>query len=375
MRWRLICDDNVHASFGLAADEVLTRRVGLGKSVPVLRLYSYKNYCALVGRFQDVHSELNLDYCKQSALSINRRPTGGGAIFMGENQLGVAMCIPGKDDDTYGRARELMARFSEGIISGLNALGVAAQFRRKNDIEVDGRKIAGLGIFRDSSGGLLFHSSILVDMDIAMMLKVLNTPFEKISDKEVATVAERITTVCREGKRRIAISEMRVKISEGYQKVFNISFEKDDFSLEEKEEIADLEKEKYLRQDWVFQTPHVKDSVGMAKLKTEKGLLDIRLTLAGQQIKALFIRGDFFAAENAVADLEGSFRWHSSNQQKIEDTLNKVYTLRKNELSSLPLEALKKAVNQALQRAKILERKQASEPYGCFVTPGGNAHV
>ncbi len=375
MQWRLICDDNVSASFGLAADEVLTKFVGQAKSRPVLRLYTYKNYSALVGRFQNVESELNTKYCKSLNITINRRPTGGGAIFMGENQLGVAMSIPGKSDDNYGRARELMAQFSKGIIYGLKKLGVQAQFRRKNDIEVNGKKIAGLGIYRDMTGGLLFHSSILVDMDIERMLKVLNTPFEKISDKEVTTVANRITTVCKESNRQIGITEMRKCITEGYQKTFNVSITGDDFEEEEKEAILLLEKEKYLRQDWIFQTPQVKDAIGTAKLKTDMGLLDIRLTLAGQQIKALFIRGDFFASENSVADLEGSFRWHSTNQQKIESTLNKVYELRKNELSSLPLKALHKAINLALQRAKILEKKKSSEPYGCFVTPGGNAHV
>ncbi len=374
-QWRLICDDQVSASYGLAADEILTQSVGNDTSIPILRLYNYKNYAALVGRFQDVESELNKNYCRKMKISINRRPTGGGAIFMGEKQLGVAMCIPGKNDDNYGRARELMATFSEGIIYGLNLLGVSAQFRRKNDIEVNGKKIAGLGIYRDSTGGLLFHSSILVDMDIEMMLNVLNTPFEKISDKEVKTVSNRITTMRRESNRQITIAEMRSCIQEGYKKTFNVSFIKSDISEKEKDAISDLEQQKYLKQDWIYQTPQVKDAIGKAKLKTEKGLLDIRLTLAGRQIKALFIRGDFFASENAVADLEGSFRWHSSNREKVESTLNKVYKQRKTELSSLPLDALKRAIDQALQRASILEKKQKSEPYGCFVTPGGNVNV
>jgi len=375
MQWRLICDENVSASYGLAADEVLTEFTGKSKTIPVLRLYTYKNYSALVGRFQDVESELNKSYCQKMEISINRRPTGGGAIFMGENQLGVAMCIPGKSDDNYGRARELMERFSEGIIQGLIELGVKAQFRRKNDIEVNGKKIAGLGIYRDSSGGLLFHSSILVDMDIATMLNVLNTPFEKISDKEVTTVSNRITTIHKESNKKISMADVRNSITEGYQKTFDVSLFEDDFKKDEQEAILNLEKKKYLKEDWIYQTPHVKDAIGTAKLKTDKGLLDIRITLAGQQIKALFIRGDFFASENAVADLEGSFRWHSSNHQKIESTLNKVYDLWKNELSSLPYDSLLKTIYQALQRAKILERKQTSEPYGCFVTPGGNVHV
>ena len=157
--WRLITDDAVSASFGLAADEVLAQRVGQGKSEPTLRLYTYASHCALVGRFQNIENELHRHYCEQHTIPINRRPTGGGTIIMGADQLGVALTIPGRKQDTYSRARELMGQFSEGVVRGLQSLGVNAEFRRKNDIEVEGRKIAGLGIHKASSGGLLLHDS------------------------------------------------------------------------------------------------------------------------------------------------------------------------------------------------------------------------
>jgi len=202
MLWRFITDDNVSASSGLAADDAIAQRVGAGASPPTLRLCTYRSHCALVGRFQRLESEIHLDYCRSHDIAVNRRPTGGGAIIMGENQLGVALMIPAGDEDTYGRARELMEKFSAGLVWALNQLGVQANFRRKNDIEVNGRKIAGLGIYRAGNGGLLFHASLLVDLDVPLMLRVLNTPFEKISDKEIATVAARTTTVRRERGRK-----------------------------------------------------------------------------------------------------------------------------------------------------------------------------
>ena len=184
--WRYIENNRVTASAGLAADEVLATRVGTGTSLPTLRLYTYQP-CALVGRFQTIENELNLDYCAQNKIPVNRRPTGGGAIIMGENQLGVALAIPGKSDESYASVRERMSQFSQGIISGLNTLGIKVEFRRKNDLEVNGLKIAGLGLHKTATGGLLFHASLLVDLDVAYMLNVLQTPFEKISDKEIAT--------------------------------------------------------------------------------------------------------------------------------------------------------------------------------------------
>ena len=370
-RWRLISDDRVSDSFGLAADETLAQRVGTGDSSPLLRLYTYKSHCALVGRFQNVENELHVGYCQRNNIPINRRPTGGGAIIMGKDQLGVALTIPGKTSDTYNRARELMAKFSNGLVLGLNKLGVEAEFRRKNDIEVDGRKLIGLGIYKAPSGGLLFHASVLVVLDVEFMLYVLNTPFEKITDKEISTVSGRTTTVSREVGKKLSVDEVRAVVAQGYAEAFDVELERADFTSEEILAALKLEEQKYLTDDWVYQTTAVPDTFGSAKLKTPAGLLDIRTTLAGPTIKSVFIGGDFFAAEQAVADLELSLRWHSSDAVAVSATLDKVYSRRQAELNNLPLESLVAGVQKSIKRARIAEASVRSDPYGCFVTPGG----
>ena len=60
---RYIEDNHVSATSGLAIDEMMASRVGAQQSPQTLRLYTYKSHCALVGRFQNIESELNLDYC------------------------------------------------------------------------------------------------------------------------------------------------------------------------------------------------------------------------------------------------------------------------------------------------------------------------
>ena len=372
--WRLITDDSVAASFCLAADECLAARVGAGESEPTLRLYTYRSHCALVGRFQNLENEVHRAYCTAHNIALNRRPTGGGAIIMGADQLGVALTIPGSGDDSYSRACELMTQFSSGVVHGLQSLGVAASFRRKNDIEVNGRKIVGLGIYRAPKGGLLFHASLLVGVDIPLMLRVLKTPFEKISDKEINTVADRITTVRREIGREIMLDEVRTRVAEGYAATFNVSLNGGGFTDEELAAIADLQSLKYDTAEWVNQTTAVPDATGSAKIKTPNGLLDVRLTLAGNTIKAVMIGGDFFAAEGAVADLEASLRWHSADPKAVAVTLESAYTQRANDLSSLALDSLTQVIQQAIRRAQVAESAARADPYGCFVTPEG-AHV
>jgi lipoate-protein ligase A len=372
MEWRLITDDGVTPSFGLAADESLAQRVGLNQSQPTLRLYTYRSHCALVGRFQNVEKEIRVDYCHANHIPINRRPTGGGAIIMGERQLGVALTVRGRGGDSYSHARELMGNFSEGIVRGLNQLSVQAKFRRKNDIEVNGKKLVGLGVYRAPSGGLLFHASLLVDLDIALMLRVLDTPFEKISDKEIDTVAGRITTVRRETESNISVDEVRRVIADGFAGAFDLSLiHADGFTRDELADIVKLESEKYLIDDWIYQTTSVPDSNGSAKIKTDAGLLDVSVTMAGAMIKAAFIGGDFFASENAVADLEASLRWHSGQSDKVAATIGKMFESRKSEFNGIQPEVMIEALTKAISRAKVAEGQMRADPYGCYVNPGG----
>lgn len=367
--WRLIQDDGVSASFGLAADECLAHRVGTGTSQPTLRLYTYRSHCALVGRFQNIDNEINRAYCEMNGISLNRRPTGGGAIIMGKDQLGIALCIPSREEDSYRHARALMVTFSAGIISGLEAPGIQAAFWGKNDIEIHHRKVAGLGVYRASTGGLLFHASLLVDIDIAFMLHVLKTPFEKITDKAIATVADRVTTIRRETSSPVALDEIRAYIAAGYRKAFGVSLAPGNFMPDELEAIDALEKSKYLMPDWVNQTTAIPDTFGSAKVKTPAGLLDVRATLAGNTIKAIFIGGDFFAAEGAVADLEARLRWHPASPERVRETLAAGYAEHANQLNDLPLEALQEAIRLAVRDAQKAESAARADPYGCFVTP------
>ncbi|HEX9014169.1 MAG TPA: hypothetical protein VF813_11650 [Anaerolineaceae bacterium] len=361
---RLITDDGVSASFGLSADETTAERVGTGESVPTLRLYTYRATCALVGRFQNVENELHVDYCREQAIPINRRPTGGGAIIMGDGQLGVALTVPAHVEDTYGRAREIMTQFSDGLVRGLSRLGVEATFHRKNDIVVGGKKIVGLGIYRAPSDGLLFHASVLVDLDVPLMLRVLNTPFEKISDKEIAAISGRITTVRRETSSEISVDEVRRVIAEEYAKSLGVRLVPGGFTPEELAATAKLEQEKYLTAAWINQTSTVEDTSGGSKIKTPAGLIDVRVAMAGTTIKAAYIGGDFFASDAAVADLEGSLRWQPGKPENVAARLEEVYLRRREEFNSLPLEMVVQAVQMAVARAQVAESQEAGQPDG-----------
>ena len=80
MQWRYICEDRVSDSYGLAADEAMALRVGENLSSSVLRLYTYRSSSALVGRFQRIENELNLDFCRKQKIHSVRTCLPGQAL-------------------------------------------------------------------------------------------------------------------------------------------------------------------------------------------------------------------------------------------------------------------------------------------------------
>lgn len=363
MTWRFIADDGVTAGFGLAADECLTERVGAGASEPVLRLYTYRSHCALVGRFQNLRSEVDRAYCESAGITLGRRPTGGGAILMGADQLGLAIVVPEpRSTSGYEQARELFTRFSAGVVRALEGIGIEASYRRKNDLEVRGRKIAGLGIYFHPGGSLLFHTSLLVDLDIPLMLRVLRTPFEKISDKAIATVAERVTTVRREMRKAIEVAEVRQLVRESCAEVFGVNFRDDSFTAAEIDRIHELERDKYESPAWIDQAPLTPDLAGTAQMKTEAGLLTVALTLAGTSIKSIYITGDFFVDEESLATVERALRWSSTDPNAVLHTLRGLES-EGIHLPGIPLETLTEAIRRACEAAD----SRTPVGKGCFV--------
>jgi lipoate-protein ligase A len=361
MAWRLVEDDGATAALGLATDECLARRAGTAESPPTLRLYTYRPHCALVGRFQSVPHEVRAAFCQAHDVEINRRPTGGGAILMGPDQLGIALALRGRGDGLPGQARALMERFSHGIVRGLGFLGVTASFRGKNDLAVGGRKIAGLGVHREPSGGLLFHASLLVDLDVALMARVLRLPAlsgDEPNPTQLAVLATRTITLRDCLARPIGMAEVRGQVAAGFAGAFEVELVASELAADELAAAAALEAEKYALAGWVHQETAVKDATGVASQRTPAGTVEARVALAGGTIKSAAIRGDFFESDAAIADLEARLRWRPA----ATAAAIVAEWARGAPVETVPVAAFVRVVEAAVRNA-------SPEPYGCFVSP------
>jgi len=316
-RWRYLIEDDVSAAAGLAFDEALmdSHSPAVAAAEPVVRLYTYRSHAALCGRYQNLKAEISLDGCRRTGTDFNRRPTGGGAIVMGEGQLGVAVVTRAP---TKKRPDEVLLHYSEGIVAGLAKLGIEAAFGGKNDLVVQGRKIAGLGLYLDPEGALLFHSSILADLDIPFMLAVLDIPAAKLGDKAVAAVEQRVTTVTRETGHPWTGATLREVVALGFTEALGWDLVESDPTAGEMARAAELVESKFSSDDWLFQHSPQPDATATALVKTPGGLVRLYLALQGDTIKSALFTGDFNDIPPPVTRFEGALKWARADSAELE---------------------------------------------------------
>ncbi len=148
--------------------------------------------CALIGRHQALSQELKLGECAKRGVQTVRRVTGGGAIYFDEGQLGWALVCDRKT--VGGDLTEITRKICTAAAVGLSTLGIDAQFRPRNDIEVAGQKISGTGGFFDRNT-LMFQGTVLIDLSPEIMMSVLNVPAHKLAKRDLESAAQRVTSL------------------------------------------------------------------------------------------------------------------------------------------------------------------------------------
>ena len=141
----------------------------------------------VVGRNQDLDSEVNIECCRRLGIDICRRHSGGGAIYADTHNIMVSYIADARDTSVP----EAFARYTDDICARLHSLGIDAVGSGRNDVCVDSRKVSG-GAFYDLGDRYVAHSTMLWDTDTDTMRRVLTPPAEKLQRHGVASVASRV---------------------------------------------------------------------------------------------------------------------------------------------------------------------------------------
>ena len=66
----------------MALDQVLAEEVGAGRRKPTLRIWEWNEPAVVIGSFQSVKNEVDLENAQKYGFEVVRRISGGGAMFM-----------------------------------------------------------------------------------------------------------------------------------------------------------------------------------------------------------------------------------------------------------------------------------------------------
>jgi len=238
--------DNAFTS--MAIDEALLKLNAEGKAPNTVRFWRWFPSAVSLGCFQSVEREVDLGVAKRYGVDVVRRITGGGAVFHdhdGELTYSV-VCRQGEVPDDIIESYKLICG---GLVRGFERLGLQAEFKPVNDVQVNGKKISGSAQTR-RWGSVLQHGTVLISPDVRKMFELLKVSPEKISDKFIASVFERVTTVERELGRKPSFEEVMEAMSKGFESSLDVEFFEDELTNEEFALAAKL-KPKYASDEWL----------------------------------------------------------------------------------------------------------------------------
>jgi len=331
-RWRLLDSPPMTAARNMALDRVILGARAQDRVPNTLRFMQVRPRAVLVGFHQSVEQEVREDYCRRSGIQINRRITGGGALFFDESQIGWEIFA---SRDTPGIPRNVEAlyrKMSEGTVLGLEKLGISAHFRPKNDIEVGHRKISGTGGTFDGNA-FLFQGTLLVDFDAPTMLRALRIPIEKLKDKEVRAVKRRVTWIGDELGRLPPARLIKKALVDGFSRSLGACFSPAPLSPYEKRRFAGV-LPTFLSREWTAgaRRPPETRLVLRSSLKTRGGLIRVCLVAdpPARRINYALITGDFFAFPvDTIMELEANLKDIPLESASIRDAVEHYFRKEK----------------------------------------------
>ena len=268
---------------------------------------------ALVGRHQALSRELRLDHCRERGIGIARRITGGGAIFFDEGQLGWELVFS-RDSLGISNLAELTRAICEAAALGLRGLGVAAAFRPRNDIEVDGRKLCGTGGYFDGDT-LFYQGTLLIDLDPEVMMAALNVPEAKLAKRNLDSAAQRVTTLrALLGDRLPELPAIQDALLAGFAEGLGIAPRRGEITAAEEELAQRIHDETIGTEAFVTEIddPGAGDDVLSESRAGPGGTVTAYLRLEGparDRVREVLLTGDFFVTPpRLVFALEASLR-------------------------------------------------------------------
>ncbi|MHA1300998.1 MAG: lipoate--protein ligase family protein [Candidatus Helarchaeota archaeon] len=269
--FRIIRDSKYIAPMGLSIDEALLQSVSRNLVPNTIRFYYFTKPSVIVGINQDIN-DVNLEFIKKNNLSFGRRLTGGGSIIIGAprsySQVGISFLFK-LGSDLPLKMSHKFKYFCSIIINTLKNLGLNPEYNKNSDITINGKKIAGNGIYL-TENSMLFHSMILFDYDFKLMFRVLKHRNFETQKEMIDFMEKKITTLKIEKKKNVPTKIVENELINSIKSIWGGEIMEDQLTVWEKSVAKQLCKEKYSTEAWNFQSIDNKGLLGACFVPSNK---------------------------------------------------------------------------------------------------------
>ncbi|MEQ1647138.1 MAG: biotin/lipoate A/B protein ligase family protein [Hyphomicrobiaceae bacterium] len=309
----------------------------------------------LIGRHQAMSDEARVEHCRKTGVGLVRRITGGGAIYLEENQVGWELVLSRKRLPMPTLADYTRA-ICEAAAYGLSqAFGIDARYRPRNDIEVAGQKICGTGGFFDGDT-LIYQGTVLIDVDPARMMACLNVPEAKLKKRDLDKAENRVTTLKALLGRAPSVAEVNAAVLRGFEEKLGIKGTPGAITEREEETAIKLHDEEIGTDAFVYSIDNPRGAdVYEAALTGAGGTIAAFIRLEGaaatRRLREVLLTGDFFVTPpRFVLDLEATLR--GTLLADIDAAVDNYFAANKPDLLTIAPADFKRVITDAVAAAR-----------------------
>ncbi len=226
----------------------------------------------IIGLNQNAYSEVNLAYLEAHGIRLARRVTGGGAVYHDLQNLNYTFV-----------GREVTP---QPIVEALRRLGVPAELTGRNDIFVDGRKVSGYArrVWHDRQ---IVHGTLMYDVDLDTLERVLDVPGSKLEAKGIASVRSHVANL----KDYLPQFPTLDALQEALQEILADGDGELPFGEDRRAAVQRISDGKFSTWEWIYGQSKAADLVRTARLSC--GTVEVRLALDRGVLTAVEFGGDF----------------------------------------------------------------------------------
>ncbi len=307
--WRVIDTGLRPATQNIALNRALLEARHAEEISSTLRFLRFAP-CALLACRQSPAQEFDLGYCRSGNVAVQRRITGGDAVYADETSLGWELYLHRRDVGAVDM-QAVARRICHAAATAIGALGVDARFRARHDIEVDGCAISrGGGVF--DGDALLYQGVLQIDNDAGKMLRVLRTPGANRAGEAGVPARESATSLKNLLGAGLDSARIKTNMIAAFESEFEVEFQDGDLSLTEharyQRALAEID-----TPDWInlVQQPAADAPLCAAAHRCAGGLLRASLIYdrSARRIRQACFGGDVeISPPRTLADLEAALR-------------------------------------------------------------------